>query len=62
MYVASRHVCMYACVQVIINILLPIDIRHGVRSLELNNDQLQSFVECPVREITNGSGADTGKS
>ena len=31
----------------IINILAPIEIRHGVRSLELNNGQLQLFVECP---------------
>ena len=26
-YVASRHVCMYTCIQVIINILTPIEIR-----------------------------------
>ena len=46
-YVASRHVCMYACIQVITNILTLIEIQHGVRSLELNNGQLQHFVECP---------------
>ena len=42
-----RHVCIYACVQVIINILAPIVIRHGVRSFQLNDGQLQHFVECP---------------
>ena len=46
-YVASIHVCMYTCIQLIINIIAPIDIQHGVKSLELNNGQLQCFVECP---------------
>ena len=61
-HVASRHVCMYTCIQVIINILAPIEIRHSVKSLELNNGQLQCFVECPVRETTNGSVPDAGKN
>ena len=40
-------VCMYTCIQVIINNLAPIEIQHGVQNLELNNGQLQCFVECP---------------
>ena len=48
-YIASRHVCVctHAFKLRIINIFAPIEIRHGVRSLELNNGQLQLFIECP---------------
>ena len=40
-------ICTHAFKLHIINILTPIEIRHGVRSLELNNGQLQLFVEGP---------------
>ena len=40
-------VCTHAFKLRIINILTAIEIQHGVRSLELNNGQLQPFIECP---------------
>ena len=37
---------MYTWVQIIIDILVPIISQHGIKSFELNNGQLQSFIEC----------------